>query len=248
MERKTENGSVSPRRALVLSAALLIAAALALSSSLSSPAHAAAPAKALPQLTFNGGTPAEQQVVIAALEQSAFPWQLLPKPVTVTIGDFPAGQLDGYAWDQQVGLDRALLSPQMGKVAYALVLHEFGHIVDSQLLTDPMRSKLWALIGGDSECLEKPQVPHARRFCERFASTFAWAYWPVKDNAFDPVLPLGSEEVYPDALAFRTLLGSLLGFGDPLAGAQPAGTTKKPAKKPAAKAKPKKHVAKPAER
>jgi hypothetical protein len=72
-------------------------------------------------------------------------------------------------------------------------------------LDDEQRSELKGVLGGSDLCYEQPGLPHDAHACERFASTLAWAYWPVAGNPTEPEKAMGGR-------AFRRLLGGMLGF------------------------------------
>jgi hypothetical protein len=61
----------------------------------------------------------------------------------------------------------------------------------------------YVLLGGEDWCYEAPGVAHDDHACERFAPTFAWAYWPSTDNTQHSEAVLSVED-------FRNLVGRLL--------------------------------------
>jgi len=177
------------RRHLVLLAALV---ALAL------PGRAGA----TDALEFSGGSEAARAEVIAALDASAFDWSLIGRPVTVQIIDCGcAGSRPGV-----VVLDETLLasSPYGRPYTWGIVQHEFAHQVWWYALDDRLRSELQTVLAGADLCYEQPGLPHDAHACELFASTLAWAYWPVAGN------PMQVEKVM-GARQFRRLLSALLG-------------------------------------
>jgi hypothetical protein len=136
------------------------------------PASAAAGGRA----AFAGGTAAERAQVKAALGASSFDWSRLP-PVTVHIGNVGAS----YSTPGDVYLDAGLLDS--GRFAWGVVQHEFAHQVDFFLLDDSDRARLLPQLGAADWWNGQD---HATLGCERFASNFAWAFWPVAANAMRP--------------------------------------------------------------
>jgi hypothetical protein len=57
------------------------------------------------------------------------------------------------------------------------------------------------------------------------ASTFAWAYWPSAQNAFNPAQASGESWLHPATL--RALLGHLVGVADPSARVLGSATARK---------------------
>jgi hypothetical protein len=152
---------------------------------------------------FDGGTAAQRGQVQAALEASSFDWSQLREGVTVHIRRIGVSHATrGHVW-----LDADLLAS--GKFAWATVLDEFAHQVDFQLLDDDRRSILARELGASVWCYETPGLSHSSYGCERFASTFAWAYWPSIDNAYRP-RSRSEESAAMPAPAFRRLLAELL--------------------------------------
>jgi hypothetical protein len=150
--------------------AAIVAAALALT--------AAPPAVAAGgSYVFAGGTPAEQGQVRRALDASSFDFGRLPQRITVHIG---RGTVSS-ATPGDVYLDAGLLDA--GRFAWGVVQHEFAHQVDFFLLDDPDREQLRAQFGVASWWAG---ATHAQVGCERFASNFAWAFWPVAANVMRP--------------------------------------------------------------
>jgi hypothetical protein len=139
----------------------------------------------------------------AAQQASSFDWTLLSHPVTVHIGAVGVS----HSAPGQVWLDGGLLNT--GRFAWATVLDEFAHQVDYQLLHSPRRALLQARLGARAWCYELAGLAHSANGCERFASTFAWAYWPSKDNAYRPHSRADESAAMP-AAAFRSLLAQLL--------------------------------------
>lgn len=189
---------------------LVLAAGAALALSATAFAHGG-------NVVFDGGTAAEQANVRAALDASAFDWNVLPKPVTVHIGSFPDG---GDAAPGNVSVDAALLDS--GRFAWGVVQHEFGHEVDFMLLGDAERAQLLKALGGATWWYaDDSTLAHARYGCERFASTLAWAYWPTADNSMAPAQIAGESGGMAPA-AFRALLAGMLGTA--AAGSPPSQT------------------------
>lgn len=146
---------------------------------------------------FDGGTPAEQATVRAALDASAFPWSIVPQQVTIHV----APGTDSYATPGQIWLDANLLDA--GRFAWGTVQHEYAHQVDFLLLDQSDRAQLQALLGGRDWCGEVAGLAHDDHGCERFADTVAAAYWPSPDNTATAFAP---------ADRFRALLDGLLGI------------------------------------
>jgi hypothetical protein len=144
---------------------------------------------------FDGGTSAQQAQVRAALEASSFDWGVVPGTVIVHIG----GGDGPHAAPGAIWLDGRLLDS--GRFSWGVVQHEYAHQVDFALLTDPMRGRLHALLGGTSWW----EAAHATLDGERFADALAWAYWPSPANPLRPAWVAGTS-----AGAFRATLGGLL--------------------------------------
>lgn len=152
---------------------------------------------------FDGGTPAEQAQVRAALGASSFNWNLVPVQITIHIArNIPSSQ----ATPGQIWLDAGLLDS--GAFSWAFVQHEYGHQVDFFLLDDAKRATLQQALGGQDWFYDEP-LPHATYGCERFASTLAWAYWQSPENALSP-RSTGGESGGMPAAQFRALLAELL--------------------------------------
>lgn len=130
--------------------------------------------------TFAGGTPAEQRQVRSALDASSFNWSLIPVEVVVHIDSVGVS----YARPGHVWLDKDLLDA--GRFAWATIQHEFAHQVDFFLFDATARRELQGRLGAAAWCGEVSGLPHGAYGCERFASTAAWAYWPVADNSYRP--------------------------------------------------------------
>jgi hypothetical protein len=152
---------------------------------------------------FDGGTPAEQLQVRAALDASSFDWSLVTAQITIHIArDIPSSQASpGEIW-----LDAGLLAT--GRFSWAFVQHEYGHQVDFFLLDAAKRAGLERALGAQTWFYDRP-LPHAAYGCERFASTLVWAYWQSPDNALEPTSALDESGAMAPA-AFRALLTGLL--------------------------------------
>jgi hypothetical protein len=149
---------------------------------------------------FDGGTPAQQAQVKAALAASSFDFSVVPATVTVHI----ARGTDSRATPGQVWLDADLLDG--GSFAWGVVQHEFAHQVDDLVLDAAGRAALQAALGGTAWC---SGAAHGDLACERFADLVAWAYWQSPDNVLRPAGG-GDEGGQVTAAAFRALLGRLL--------------------------------------
>ena len=64
--------------------------------------------------------------------------------------------------------------------------HEYAHQVDYLLFDEPRRALLLKRLGGRDWCYGTPGLAHDQYGCERFASTFAWAFWPSRENSMRP--------------------------------------------------------------
>lgn len=162
---------------------------------------------------FDGGSPAEQGQVTAALNASTFPWGVVPGPVVVHVGR----GLASHAAPNQMWLDADLLDA--GRFAWGVVQHEYAHEVDFALLTDATRAQLHTLLHGTAWWGAEG---HSALDCERFADLVAWAYWPSADNVMKPQSAQDEGGQVTPAV-FRAALAALLP-GIPL-GAQPARRT-----------------------
>jgi hypothetical protein len=130
--------------------------------------------------TFDGGTKKERETVVAALEASSFDWTVLPGPIAIHIvhGE-PSRSIPHEIW-----LDADLLNA--GEFAWGVVQHEYAHQVDYLLLDDAQRALLLHELGGHDWCYGVPGLAHDQYGCERFASTFAWSFWPSRENSMRP--------------------------------------------------------------
>ena len=152
---------------------------------------------------FEGGTERERAHVRAALEASAFPWDLVPATIRIHV----APGLTTEAAPGEIWLDSRLVAA--GRFAWAHIQHEYAHQVDFFLLGARERAHLNRLLGTRVWCGGAGHLAHHLYGCERFASTLAWAYWPSKDNALRP----GRKGVESAAVApaqFRATLASLI--------------------------------------
>ena len=164
----------------------------------------------------------------AALEASSFDWGLIPRTITIHIGDYG----DSYSTYGQVYLDAPLLDS--GRFAWGVVQHELGHQVDFFLLDDGKRAQLLQLLGGKDWCYSVPGLKHSDYGCERFASELAWAYWPSPDNSMKPSSSSDEAGAIP-AAQFRAILTQLIGapvVSQPTTTKAYAPATKHVAKKP----------------
>jgi hypothetical protein len=152
---------------------------------------------------FDGGTEAERATVVAALDASAFDWSVVPARVTIRIR---RGE-DSNAVPGRITLDADLLDA--GVFAWGVVQHEYAHQVDFLLLDAPSRKLLLQQLGGVVWCSSTVPLPHAAYGCERFASTLAWAYWPVRANCMRP-LELGDESGAMPPAQFRAVVDGIL--------------------------------------
>ena len=140
---------------------------------------------------FSGGTAKQQGQVKAALDASAFDWNLVPTQIAIHI----APGMDSEATLGNIWLDASLLNA--GIFSWGVVQHEYAHQLDFAVLTDAMRVQLHPLLGGSSWW----DGDHAALDCERFADLVAWSYWQSPDNVMKPQLA---------APRFRAALDALL--------------------------------------
>jgi hypothetical protein len=146
---------------------------------------------------FAGGTAAQQQTVVAALDASSFPWSIVPGTVVVHIErGADSRALPGHIW-----LDADLLDS--GRFSWGVVQHEYAHEVDFLLLDDTMRDRLHPLLGGVAWWTG---AGHDDRDCERFADLVAWSFWSSPDNVMKP--ENGTGRMTP--AAFRSALAAVL--------------------------------------
>jgi hypothetical protein len=173
---------------------------------------------------FAGGTPYEQSQVRQALGVSSFNWSIVPAQITIEI----APGLVSEAVPGTISLDANLLDT--GELSWGVVQHEYAHEVDFTLFDSAIHAELQSLLGAADWCYEVPGLTHAQQGCERFASTLAWAYWPVAENCMRPGEVGGESAAMPPA-AFRALMTALLGpsvlntptVASPLAPGSPGG-------------------------
>lgn len=154
---------------------------------------------------FDGGTPAEQATVRAALDASSFDWSLVPSRVTIHIqrGITGSQSLPGQTW-----LDADLLDS--GTFSWGVVQMEYAQQVQFLLLDDEQRASLVTALGAKDWCYELPGTSVKDNACERFAATLAWAYWPSPKNCMRPAGAHDASAAMEPA-AFRALLASMLG-------------------------------------
>lgn len=165
------------------------------------------------KVSFVGGTPDEQQQVTDALQVSAFDWNVLPAVVDVHI--VPGA--DSHALPGDVYLDANLLDA--GSLSWGVVQHEFAHEFDFFFLHPSDHTALLATLGGVAWFASGPigaapdgQVAHEQLGAERFASTFAWAFWPSPANIMRPKSKHDEAAAMTPA-RFRTLIASLVARG-----------------------------------
>jgi hypothetical protein len=154
---------------------------------------------------FDGGTPAEQATVRAALNASSFDWSLVPRQVTIHVkrGIAVSESVPGQIW-----LDADLLDS--GTFSWGVAQMEYAQQVQFLLLDDQQRASLVTALHAKDWCYEVPGTSVKNNACERFAATLAWAYWPSLQNCMKPS---GADDVAAAMApaAFRALVTSLLG-------------------------------------
>lgn len=154
---------------------------------------------------FDGGTPAEQATVRAALDASSFDWSIVPGQVTIHIRRNIAvsASVPGQTW-----LDADLLDS--GTFSWGVVQMEYAQQVQFLLLDDRQRARFVTALHAKDWCYEVPGTRVSDNGCERFAATLAWAYWPSPQNCMQPS-GADDESAAMAPAAFRALLTSLLG-------------------------------------
>jgi hypothetical protein len=149
---------------------------------------------------LDGGSPAEQAQVTAALNASSFPWGIVPGPVAVHI----QRGVDSSAAPGQIWLDANLLDA--GRFSWGVVQHEYAHQVDFALLDTASRAQLHTLLGGTA--WSGPEG-HSSLDCERFADLVSWSYWGSADNVMKP-LSATDEGGQVSPAVFRAALAAIL--------------------------------------
>jgi hypothetical protein len=158
---------------------------------------------------FQGASSNERSTVRAALNASSFDWGVVPKQVTVHVGQYGVSHsTPGNVW-----LDRRLLAS--GRFGWATVMDEYAHQVDFFVLDSARRAVLQQRLGASEWCYEVSGLAHGAHGCERFASMVAWAYWPSKDNSYRPASPADESAAMP-AAEFRSLLSVVVGMPTPV--------------------------------
>jgi hypothetical protein len=160
---------------------------------------------------FDGGTPAEQAQVGAALDASSFDWDIVPSQVTIHI---VRGLANSYSTRGQIWLDANVLDA--GAFSWGVVQMEYGQQVQFALLNEADRAWLTSALGAQQWCYENPSLPRGDNGCERFAATLAWAYWPSPQNSMRPAGP-GDWSASMNAADFRALLAQMIGAPDTIA-------------------------------
>lgn len=185
--RAAVSGRVRVAALLALTCALLPADALALGGS----------------YRIDGGTPRQQTQVRLALDASSFDWNVVP-----TVGVAIRAGAGSYSLPGRITLEAALLDA--GVFSWAVVQDEFAHQVDYLLLGDRERQLLNQALLGRVWChADQPGLAHADYGCERFTSTFVWAFWPVRQNAYRPS-SRSDESASMAPGAFRALVQQLI--------------------------------------
>jgi hypothetical protein len=153
---------------------------------------------------FDGGTAHEHAQVRAALNASAFDWDLVREEITIHIGNVGGSRSRrGEIW-----LDSELLDA--GRFSWAIVQDEYSHQIDYFLFTPQIRARLTKELGAKDWCYGVQSLRHSDYGCERFSSVLPWAYWPSIDNSYKP----RSKQDESAAMAparFRALMTELIG-------------------------------------
>ncbi len=155
---------------------------------------------------FVGGSEEARASVRAALERSAFDWDVVDERITIRITRCGcAGARPG-----EIVLDEDVLtrSPFGRRYAWGLVQHEYAHQVDFLVVEPRERRTLARRLGGSAWCYEVAGVAHDANGCERFATLLAWAYWPSRHNVQRPGWRGASDVTRRE---FRALVSRLLG-------------------------------------
>lgn len=185
--RAAVSGRVRVAALLALTCALLPASALAAGGS----------------YRIDGGTPRQQSQVRLALDASSFDWSIVP---TVDISIREGG--GSYSLPGRITLDPKLLDA--GIFSWAVVQDEYAHQVDYLVLGARERSLLNQALLGRVWChADEPGLAHGDYGCERFTSTFVWAFWPVRQNAYRP-RSRNDESAAMAPGAFRALVQQLI--------------------------------------
>lgn len=152
---------------------------------------------------IEGGTQRQQAQVRLALDASSFDWNLVP---TVDIRIRNGG--GSYSLPGRITLEGKLLDA--GVFSWAVVQDEYAHQVDYLLLREGDRAILNRELLGRVWChADQPGLAHADYGCERFSSTFVWAFWQVKQNPYRPS-SRNDESAAMAPARFRTLMQDLL--------------------------------------
>lgn len=115
-----------------------------------------------------------------ALDASSFDWGVVP-PVEIAIREGTGS----FSLPGRITLEAKLLDA--GIFSWAVVQDEYAHQIDYLVLGERARSILNRELLGRVWChSDQPGLAHADYGCERFSSTFVWAFWPVRQNAYRP--------------------------------------------------------------
>jgi hypothetical protein len=171
------------------------------------------PASALPaggNYGFDGGTRAQQAQVRAALEASAFDWNVVSERVTIHLRrGVRTHATRGHIW-----LDTRLVAA--GRVAWATIQDEYAHQVDFFRFDPATRAELTDVLGARDWCYQVEGLAHHEYGCERFSSTLVWSFWPSRHNAYRPTSS-SDESAAMEPTRFRSLVTGLLGMQNPFA-------------------------------
>lgn len=138
-----------------------------------------------------------------ALAASSFDFSQVP-PVVVHIRK----GVGSWAIPGHIYLDADLLDA--GRFSWGTVLHEFGHEIDFLLLDTSAREQFRQALGAAVWWqADDGTLQHDALGGERFASVFAWAYWPSRDNSARPLSRRDEAAAMP-ASGFRLMLAEAL--------------------------------------
>ena len=159
---------------------------------------------------FDGGTRAQHAQVRAALEASAFDWNVVPARVTIHLRrGVRTHATRGHIW-----VDTRLVDA--GRFAWAPIQDEYAHQIDFFHFDDAIRARLTRELGARDWCYDVQGLAHDEYGCERFSSTLVWSFWPSRHNVYRPTSPV-DESAAMAPKRFRALVSGLLALQNPFA-------------------------------